>query len=415
MPTPKPAATWEGPDELRAMLHPIEAVRPAPNNPKDHDANQVGLLADSLRRFGQRKPLVASVDKEGEITLRAGHGTRDAALTLGWTHVACVIVTESEAEARAYGLADNRLGELSTWNADRLQLELVALGDDFQPESIGWDAADLQLLGLRTSPAPDADPDEESPKPPADPVTRPGDLYTLGPHRLLCGDATSRDDVARLLGGVVPLLMVTDPPYGVRYDPAWRNRDGLAKTQRVGAIRNDDRVDWSDAWALFPGDVAYVWHAIWHCTTVAAGLSAQKMEVRSQLIWSKSRFAISRGAYHWQHEPCWYAVRKGRTASWCGDRSQSTIWEIPHRDGTGDTRHSTQKPVECMARPMRHHGAAGDHVYDPFMGSGTSLIDAHREERFCLGMEIDPGYCDVAVARWERYTGLKATVERSEG
>jgi DNA modification methylase len=252
------------------------------------------------------------------------------------------------------------------------------------------------------------DPDEV-PEPPITPITQAGDLWLLGEHRLLCGDSTDGPSVQRLLAGAVPFLMVTDPPYGVEYDPTWRHRCGLNDSQRTGKVTNDDRVDWTAAYQLFPGTVAYVWHAARYTSDFATNLSTAGFEVRAQIIWRKSRFAIGRGHYHWQHEPCWYAVREsGGSAKWCGDRTQSTIWDIDSKDQDQETRHGTQKPCEAMARPIRNHGSKGDDVYDPFLGSGTTLIACQRLGRRCYGMELDPGYCDVVVQRWERFTGEKA-------
>src|SRR5439155_1698540 len=154
-------------------------------------------------------------------------------------------------------------------------------------------------------------------------------------------------------------------------------------------------------WKLFPGDVAYVWHASLHTGEVQRSLLSAGFLPRSNLIWSKPHFAISQGHYHWQHEPCWYAVREGRTARWAGDRSQTTVWDIPLRDDAFESDHGTQKPVECMARPIRNHGEAGDVVYDPFLGSGTTLIAAHRLGRVCHGCELEPRYADVILRRAE--------------
>ena len=206
--------------------------------------------------------------------------------------------------------------------------------------------------------------------------------------------------------------MVCDPPYGVSYDPAWRNDAGVSTTERTGKVLNDDRVDWTEAWRLFPGDVAYVWHAGRYCAEVAASLERADFEIRSQIIWSKSRFALSRGHYHWQHEPAWYAVRRGATAHWGGDRTQSTLWEIGLTDDGQWTPHGTQKPVECMARPMRNHDAPS--VYEPFSGSGTSLIAAEQHRRKCFAMELAPGYVDVALRRWEKATGKQAVLDGTE-
>jgi DNA modification methylase len=174
--------------------------------------------------------------------------------------------------------------------------------------------------------------------------------------------------------------------------------------RREGKVTNDDRIDWTETWRLFPGDVAYVWHAGVFAASTAAQIAASGFAIRSQIIWRKPSFPISRGHYHWQHEPCWYAVREGETAAWIGDRSQTTVWDIAGRSET-QTEHGTQKPVECMARPLRNHD--GD-VYEPFAGSGTTLIAAEQLERRCFAIEIDPAYCDVVVTRWEQLTGAKA-------
>jgi DNA modification methylase len=251
------------------------------------------------------------------------------------------------------------------------------------------------------------DPDAVPPLPETA-VTQRGDLWLLGEHRLLCGDSTDAEDVTRLLDGVVPFIMVTDPPYGVDYDPAWRHRSGLNNSERTGRVSNDDRVDWTGAYRLFPGRVAYVWHAGRFAADLTLNLRDAGFEVRTQIIWRKSRFAIGRGHYHWQHEPCWYAVREGGSAKWCGDRTQSTVWDVDSGGQDAETRHGTQKPVECMARPVRTHGGRGDDVYDPFLGSGTTVIACEQAGRRCVAMELDGRYCDVAVRRWEDFTGRKA-------
>ena len=252
---------------------------------------------------------------------------------------------------------------------------------------------------------------------PASPVTRPGDLWLLGPHRLVCGDATDPAIVALALNGTVPHLMVTDPPYGVNYDPAWRDKvidaaSGKHKKPRAtGKVANDHRADWREAWALFPGDVAYVWHSALHGHEVRASLEAARFLIRSQIVWDKGRLIISRGHYHWRHEPCWYAVRRGRTGHWAGDRKQTTVWLIPHR--RSETGHGTQKPLLAMQRPMENNSRAGDAVYDPFVGSGTTIIAAETIGRVCHAVEIDPVYVDVAVRRWEAMTGRRGELFRS--
>ena len=279
------------------------------------------------------------------------------------------------------------------------------------------DEAELEgLAALLASLGPDepmtglTDPDD-APAPSEDPYVKAGDLWTLGDHRLLCGDATSPDDVARVLGGERPEIAVLDIPYAVGYDPSWRRDLAPGAHYRLGRVTNDDRADWREAFALLPGDVAYVWHGGLHAAVVAEGLEAAGFEIRSQIIWAKKSLILSRGAYHWQHEPAWFAVRKGATAHWIGDRKQSTLWEIPsvHRTaGTSDdaiTNHGTQKPIECIARALRNH--AGD-VADFFVGSGTTLIAAEQLGRRCFAMEIDPVYVQMAIERWQNFTGRQA-------
>jgi DNA modification methylase len=236
-----------------------------------------------------------------------------------------------------------------------------------------------------------------------------------GGHRLLCGDSTVAT-VERVLGGVEPHLMVTDPPYGVEYDPGWRSDPKIAagirhpKKGAIGEVQNDDRADWRDAWSLFPGAVLYVWHADKKGHVIAESLLACGFEIRSQIIWGKHRFVLGRGHYHPQHEPCWYAVRNGATGHWQGDRTQATLWLMdPHQKS--ETGHGTQKPVECMKRPIENNSSPGQAVYDPFLGSGTTLIAAEMTDRACIGIEISPAYCDVIVKRFQDFAGKAAALD----
>ena len=222
--------------------------------------------------------------------------------------------------------------------------------------------------------------------------------------------------MARLLRDATPFLMVTDPPYGVDYDPAWRNEALGEGNRSVGRVANDTRVDWTPAWALFPGAVAYVWHASLFGPAVVTSMTAADFVLRSQIIWRKPHFAIGRGHYHWQHEACLYACRDGRSAKWCGDRTQSTVLDIANGLSQGGPRlpeneltgHGTQKPVECMERPIRNHGDVSDVVYEPFSGSGTTIIAAERQQRVCYAVEVVPAYVQVAIDRWEAFTGQRA-------
>ena len=389
---------------MNIELRPIESIRAYESNPRINDTAVDAVIA-SIREFGWRQPIV--VDGEGVIIV--GHTRHKAALKLGLHHVPVHVATDlTPAQAKAYRIADNQTAAIAEWNYDLLPLELNGLAEmNFDLGLLGFDQDELsRILGGANEGLTDPD---EVPERPAEPITRPGDLWVLGQHRLLCADSTNRQQVQRLLDGTVPFIMITDPPYGVEYDPEWRHRTGLNNSQRTGKVANDDRVEWTDAYRLFPGHVAYVWHAARFTSDLARNLNDAGFEVRAQIIWKKSRFAIGRGHYHWQHEPCWYAVREGGgSAKWCGDRTQSTVWDIDARNEDQETRHGTQKPCECMERPVRNHGDKGDDVYDPFLGSGTTIIACERVGRRCLGLELDPAYCDVIVTRWERFTGKKA-------
>ncbi|QQA41508.1 site-specific DNA-methyltransferase [Pelagovum pacificum] len=391
-----------GPIGAQSIEHrPVADLVPYASNARTHSEAQVALIAGSIREFGFNNPVLV----DGDSGIIAGHGRVLAARKLGLPSVPVIELAHlTEAQKRAYILADNRLTEQAGWDRELLGLELADLGDlGVDLGSLGFDGAELDAL-LASGQAQDGE--EVTPDPPTNPVSRIGDLWLLGQHRLLCGDATSKADVDRLLDGVTPHLMVTDPPYGVNYDPAWRNETGASKTRRTGKVANDDRADWREAWALFPGDVAYVWHGALHATTVANSLVATGFDIRSQIIWAKDRHVLSRGHYHWQHEPAWYAVRgKGH---WSGDRTQSTLWTIPNRDQDAATVHGTQKPVECMRRPMLNNSSPGQAVYEPFSGSGSSLIAAETAGRVCYAMELDPAYVDVAVTRWQAFTGQDA-------
>lgn len=250
---------------------------------------------------------------------------------------------------------------------------------------------------------------EKLPEPPI-PVVRHGDLWLLDRHRLVCGNATQADDVGRLLDGAKPLLMVTDPPYGVGYDSRWRRfKAGNKNSNKMGTIVNDDRADWSAAWKLFPGDVAYVWYADIHDGIVQAGLKNAGLETRQMIVWKKPRPVLGWGNYQSQKETCWYSVRKGRPAPWYGGRSQSDVWEIDNREDAGHG-HPTQKPVDCMLRPIENNSIEGDEVYDPFVGCGTTIVAAERSGRCCYAMDIDPMHCTRAIQRWQNETGQQAVL-----
>ncbi len=391
---------------------PLDRLKPYAKNAKMHGADQVAKIAASMAEFGWTVPCLVADDGE----LIAGHGRVLAAEQLGLTEAPVIVLGHlSDEQRRAYRIADNKLTELGEWNEVVLSEELQLLAsENFDLSLIGFDDGDLDALLSGLDGETDTEGEDDIPEPPEDPVSRPGDLWVLGNHRLLCGDATVATDVERVLGTVKPLLMVTDPPYGVEYDPGWRNKIGASATKRTGKVLNDDRADWREAWDLFPGDVAYVWHGALHAATVAESLEAAGFKIRSQIIWAKDRLVLSRGDYHWQHEPCWYAVKKTGKGRWAGDRKQTTLWQIANKDQDADTVHGTQKPVECMRRPILNNSSPGQAIYEPFMGSGTTLIAAETTGRVCHGIELNPAYVDVALERWQKFTGQTATLDGTD-
>jgi len=371
-----------------------------------HNEDQVAQIAASIREWGWTIPVLAAED--GMII--AGHARVLAAHMLGIHDVPVMVATGwSEAKKRAYVIADNKLALNAGWDEALFGGELADL------RNLG---ADLNLIGFSDEEISSifgtgggfTDPDDV-PESPVEPVSALGDVWVLDRHRLVCGDCTDDGAVARALKNARPHLMVTDPPYGLQYDPTWRVRRGVsARSNKMGAVLNDDQADWRDAWSLFPGDVAYVWCASMRNDVVIASLEASGFVRRAQIIWSKDRFTLGRGDYQWQHEPCWYCV-KG-TAHWTGDRKQSTVWNVPAREDSGHG-HGTQKPVECMRRPIVNNSSAGQAVYEPFSGSGTTIIAAEMTGRACLAIELNPGYVDVAVRRWQAFTGKAAVLESS--
>jgi len=236
----------------------------------------------------------------------------------------------SPAQVKGLRLMDNRSHEESDWDLALLEPEIADLSAlAFDLSLTGFDGREID--GLLSAPVDD---DKANLVPPLPDVatSRLADVWLLGPHRVLCGDSTQENAVSQLLLPPSSLpqlfLMCTDPPNGVEYDPEWRVAIDGGGRHATGKVANDDRVDWSTAWRLFPGDVAYVWHAGIYAGEVSASLVATQFQIRGQIIWRKQHFVMSRGAYHWQHEPCWYAVRKGKSAHWRGDRTQTTVWDV---------------------------------------------------------------------------------------
>lgn len=385
----------------------------APYNPRKIDPHDLAALRLSLVKFGAVEPVVLNTRTESKGWPKAappvivgGHQRIKAAEAEDMEEFPVFWVDLDRVEEKQLNLALNRIS--GSWDNEKLVdalRDIEEAGGDLA--LTGFDDDELMRLLQRAEEGetdPDAIPNDVEQR------CEIGDLWILGEHRILCGDATDSDAQARLFGGEQPLLCITDPPYGVEYDPKWRNeaaeKGQLAyAARRVGEVDNDDRADWGPVFAASGCDVLYHWSAPGDLSIVAGGaLMDAGYSIRNQIIWRKPHFPLSRGHYTYQHEPCWYAVRKGAKAHWVGDKKQSSVWEVS-LDENVPGGHSTQKPVELFTRAITNH--KGD-VFEPFCGSGTCLIACEQLSRRCFAMEINPKYADVILARWEAFTGAKA-------
>lgn len=403
-------------DDLEVIYRDPNDLRPDPKNSRRHPPGQIEKLRASIREFGFRNPVLLKDDGE---TIGAGHARVEAAIAEDLDRVPTITCRGlDDTQWRAFVIADNRIALDGEWNQDVLRAELLDLRD--AGLSLGLTGFDQkEVLSLFETPDQKGRAEKDAPAAPDDPVSILGDVWLLGEHRLICGDATDPKTVEAVLKGARPHLMVTDPPYGVEYDAEWRNQAERADGRKLnsdptvkrGLVLNDNRADWREAWALFPGEVAYVWHGGLASAEVLESLQAVGFEARAQIIWRKTRSIIGRGHYHWQHEPCWYVVRKGGKGHWQGSRKESTVWDIDHRKS--DTGHGTQKPIDAMRKPIENNSAPGDRIYEPFSGSGTTLIAAQMTKRICHAVELNPAYVDVGIRRWEEFTGEKARLEKT--
>jgi DNA modification methylase len=386
-----------------------------PRNWRTHPAAQRAALAGALTEVGWVAQVLVN-RTTGHVV--DGHARVEEAIRRGEPTVP-VLYVELTADEEALVLATlDPIGAMAAADTDRLRELLAEVTVD--------DAGLARLLAELAGPRSGLTDPDEVPDVPEEPSVKPGELWTLGDHRLLCGDATDPEDVDRLLDGAKPTLLATDPPYGVSLDPTWRDGvyNGLGpaerpymrtKGHRNTTLSGDTRVDWSEAFALVPSLlVGYVWHAGVHASAVAEGLVRIGFEIVAQVIWDKGLFAMGRSWYHWAHEPCWVVRRKGVAVPFLGERNQATIWRAPSPKmimaGSTEEKqdHPAQKPVILSEIPIANHLAPGEAVYDAFLGSGTTLIAAEQLSRRCYAMEIDPRYAQVSIERWQDFTGRAA-------
>lgn len=377
----------------------IDRLVPYARNARTHSKEQILQLRASLREFGFVNPVI--VDKD--LNIIAGHGRVVAAKEEGISEVPCVFVEHlTAAQKRAYILADNRLALNAGWDVDMLSVEIADLqGADFDISLLGFDDAELNKLmgGLEDIQDDDFDVDGELQKPT---LTKPGDLWLLGKHRLVCGDSTKPETFDLLMEGKAANLVVTDPPYNVNYQGS------------AGKIKNDNLANDAfyqfllDAFTLIEKVMAndasiYVFHADTEGLNFRKAFSAAGFYLSGTCIWKKQSLVLGRSPYQWQHEPILFGWKKTGKHAWYSDRKQSTIWEFDKPKKNTD--HPTMKPVPLMAYPIVNSSMTGCIVLDPFGGSGSTLIACEQTDRICYTVELDEKFCDVIVKRYIQQKG----------
>lgn len=390
--------------ELRSVAELI----PYSRNARTHNDAQVAQIAASIKEWGWTNPIL--IDEENGVI--AGHGRLAAARKLGMGEVPVIVASGwSKSQKKAYILADNKLALNAGWDDELLALELAELdGLGFNLDLTGF--SDDEIKSLMTEEVTEGlTDDDDVPAVQENSVTVPGDVWVLGKHRLMCGDSTSVDDLAKLTHGILVDMWLTDPPYNVDYK---------GKTKDSLKIKNDKMDDdqfrkfLRDAYVaadtvMKPGAVFYIWHADSEGYNFRGAAKDANWTVRQCLIWKKSIMVMGRQDYHWKHEPCLYGWKDGAGHLWASDRKQTTILEFdkPSRNG----EHPTMKPVALFEYQILNNTKGGDIVLDSFGGSGTTIIAAEKNGRTAMLMELDPKYCDVIVKRWQQFTGKQAKLE----
>lgn len=382
-----------------------------PSNARKHSPKNLEAIKGSLAKFGQQKPIVVG---KGNVVI-AGNGTLEAARALGWDEISVVRTKLEGTDATAFAIADNRTGELAEWDAGVLGDTLKSLQDlDFDLDSIGFSQDDLDKMIAQPLPAegltdPDAVPEQVETR------CKPGDLWILGEHRLLCGDSTNVQHVGRLMGETKADLCVTDPPYNVNYGGAKQNLKGSKYKERTIANDNMSGEDFGDFCRGFVGSIAafvqgciYVFGPPGPDGRIMFTVLDQAFHCSTTIIWNKDRFVLGRGKYHCKYEPCWFGWN-GDGSNFVDDRTLSNVWDFA-RPAASDL-HPTMKPVELIEQAIKHASKPGQTVLDLFGGSGTTLLACERTGRKARLNELDPKYCDVILTRWEQFTGKTATLE----
>lgn len=390
----------------------VDLLIPYARNSRTHSDEQVAQIAASIREFGFTNPVLI----DGQDGIIAGHGRVLGARKLGMSDVPCIRLAHlSEAQKRAYVIADNKLALNAGWDEKMLALELQDLqGMDFDLSLTGFLGNEIDELLAELDATPEGETDaDETPAVQADAVSQPGDVWLLGKHRIMCGDSTDGGSVALLMDGKKAALMQTDPPYGIAYV---ENAKSKGQAEAHADIENDD-LDGEKLQEFLESTIRaalsslrdncafYLWHPMLTQGTFFAAAAAADILIHRQIIWQKPSMVFGRGDYHWQHELCFYGWRRGNRPPFYGQRNQTTLWAVGRETSK---EHPTAKPVDLWKPPIENHTKAGEVIYEPFSGSGSQIIAAEQTGRICYAMELSPNYVDVAVRRWQQYTGKRA-------
>ena len=392
----------------RVERWPLTKLIPYARNARTHSDEQIAQIASSIKEWGWTTPVL--VDESGQII--AGHGRVSAARKLGIEEAPVMVASGwTDAQKRAYVLADNKLALNAGWDNELLALEvadLKELGYDLDLTGFSSDEVDALLADGGTEGLTDPD---DSPEPPSDPVTAPGDVWICGPHRVMCGSATDQSHMDTLCKGERVDLLLTDPPYNVAYkgktkDALTIKNDSMSDDEFCGFLR--DAFVTADT-AMRPGAVFYIWHADSEGYNFRGACRDAGWQVRQCLIWEKNTLVMGRQDYHWKHEPCLYGWKDGAGHLWANDRKQTTLlkFDRPQRNA----EHPTMKPVALFEYQLLNNTNPKHVVLDSFGGSGTTMIAAEKTGRVARLMELDPKYVDVIVCRWQEFTGEDAVLE----
>ena len=395
---------------MQVKLAEISTIKPYEINPRKLSEQAIEKVAMSLKEYGFRQPIV--VDKD--MVIVAGHTRFRASKKLGLKQVPISIIDNlSEEQINAYRIADNRTAEESEWDNELLKMEIKELeAKDFKLDLLGFN--DEQLNNILFEEKQGLTDEDEVPEAPEEPISKLGDIWKLGKHKLICGDSTKLETYEKLCGETKVDLYLTDPPYNVSYE---------GKTKDKLTIQNDKQTDdefiqfLSQAFVsadsvLKMGGSFYIWHSDSEGLNFRLACIEAKWKLRQTLIWSKNSMVMGRQDYHWQHEPCLYGWKEGSSHSWYSDRKQTTI--IKYDRPTKSKLHPTMKPVGLMEYLVKNSSKQEDIILDSFLGSGSTLIACEKQSRICYGVELDPKYCDVIVKRWENFTGKKAELENGQ-